>query len=407
MALSAASQHSTLAETLPELAPPYRLLLGPGPCNIDPRVFRALAAPQLGHLDPEMIRIMGETAEMLRWMFQTRNELTLCVSGSGFSGAEAVLSNLLEEGDTLIVGSLGFFSGKIADISQRIGARVISVTTEPGKPLEAAALEKAFQEHPEARLFATAVAETSTGLYQPLKELEAITHAHGALFVVDAVCGLGGVPLNVDEQKIDACYSGSQKCLGALPGLAPLTLNQRAVEAIKGRRTPVQSYYLDLLALNRYWNGDHAYHHTLSSNLVYTMYEALRIAKEEGLEARWARHKLHGDALKIGVKAMGLSILTQPGYELPVLTPILLPAGVAETAVSKALLNEYNIEVGGGLGAFKGHMLRVGLMGYNASQQNVYTLLQALEHILPRHGHAVTPGASLAAVDAFYSSKQR
>ncbi|HYU71147.1 MAG TPA: aminotransferase class V-fold PLP-dependent enzyme, partial [Ktedonobacteraceae bacterium] len=233
-------------ETLPELNPSYRLLLGPGPCNVDPRVLRLASAPQLGHLDPELFAILEETAQLLRWIFQTKNEMTLCVSGSGFSGAEAVLINLLEEGDTIIAGNLGFFSGQIVEISQRAGANVVNLETELGSPLEPAVLEQAFKDNPGAKVFATAIAETSTGLLQPLEDLERVTHAHGALFVVDAVCGLGGVPMNVDEMKIDACYAGSQKSLGALPGLAPVTLNERAVQVIKNRKRPVQSYYLDL-----------------------------------------------------------------------------------------------------------------------------------------------------------------
>src|SRR5207244_1509644 len=226
----AAGQLKIQQDTIPELNPSYRLLLGPGPSNVDPRILRITLAPQLGHLDPEFFAVLEDTAHLLRWMFQTKNEMTLCVSGSGFSGAEAVLCNLLEEGDTLIAGSLGFFSGQIVEISQRAGARVINLETELGKPLAPEALEQAFRDHPEARIFATAIAETSTGLWQPLEELERITHAHGALFVVDAVCGLAGIPINVDEMQIDACYAGSQKSLGALPGLAPVTLNNRAVQ---------------------------------------------------------------------------------------------------------------------------------------------------------------------------------
>jgi alanine-glyoxylate transaminase/serine-glyoxylate transaminase/serine-pyruvate transaminase len=392
-------------ETVPELNPSYRLLLGPGPCNVDPRILRITAAPQLGHIDPEFFGILEETAHLLRWMFQTKNEMTLCISGSGFSGAEAVLSNLLEEGDTMIAGSLGFFSGKIVDISNRAGANVINLATELGAPLEAETLEQAFKEHPDAKVFATAIAETSTGLLQPLEELERVTHAHGALFVVDAVCGLGGVPLNVDAMKIDACYAGSQKSIGALPGLAPVTLNERAVEVIKNRKKPVQSYYLDLQNLNRYWNGDHTYHHTACSNLVYGMYEALRIAMEEGLEARWARHQLNGDALKAGIKAMGLHILTKPGYELSVLTAISLPDGVDELAIRKGLLEEYNIEIGGGFGPLQGHLLRIGLMGYNSCRKNVDTVLSALEHVLPGSGLTPPAGAALAAADAVYKSR--
>jgi alanine-glyoxylate transaminase/serine-glyoxylate transaminase/serine-pyruvate transaminase len=389
-------------DTIPELNPSYRLLLGPGPCNVDPRILRIASAPQLGHIDPEFFAILEETAGMLRWMFQTENEMTLCISGSGFSGAEAVLCNLLEEGDTIIAGSLGFFSSKIVDISQRAGANVINLETELGAPLEAATLEQAFRDHPQAKIFATAIAETSTGLLQPLAELERITHAHNALFVVDAVCGLGGVPMYVDEMKIDACFAGSQKSLGALPGLAPVTLNERAVQVIKNRKKPVQSYYLDLQSLHRYWNGDHAYHHTACSNLVYGVREAVRIAMEEGLEPRWARHQLNGDAVKAGIEAMGLKLLTKPGYALSVLTAVSLPEGVDELAIRNGLLDDYHIEIGGGFGQLKGRLLRIGLMGYNSSPRNVYTVLAALEHVLPRCGFTPKVGAALAAADAVY-----
>jgi alanine-glyoxylate transaminase/serine-glyoxylate transaminase/serine-pyruvate transaminase len=389
-------------ETLPELNPSYRLLLGPGPCNVDPRVLRLASAPQLGHLDPELFTILEETAQLLRWIFQTKNEMTLCISGSGFSGAEAVLSNLLEEGDTIIAGNLGFFSGQIVEISQRAGANVVNLETELGAPLDSAVLEQAFKDNPGAKVFATAIAETSTGLLQPLEDLERVTHAHGALFVVDAVCGLGGVPMNVDEMKIDACYAGSQKSLGALPGLAPVTLNERAVQVIKNRKRPVQSYYLDLDHLNRYWNGDHTYHHTSCSNIIYGLRETLRIAMEEGLEARWARHQLNGDALKAGIEAMGLKILTRPGYALSVLTAISVPEGVDELAVRQRLLEEYNIEIGGGFGPLKGRLLRIGLMGYNSCRKNVDTVLSALEHVLQGPGFQPHVGAALAAADAVY-----
>jgi len=392
-------------DALPEINPSYRLLLGPGPCNVDPRILRVASAPQLGHIDPEFFAILEETAYLLRQVFQTKNEMTLCVSGSGFSGAEAVLSNLLEEGETLIAGSLGFFSGQIVEISERAGAKVVNLVTELGKPLAPEMLEQAFKEHPEAKFFATAIAETSTGLWQPLEELERITHAHGALFIVDAVCGLGGVPMHVDNMKIDACYAGSQKSLGALPGLAPVTLNERAIKVIENRKKPVQSYYLNLHKLDRYWNGDHAYHHTACSNLVYTMREALRIALEEGLETRWKRHQLNGEALRAGVKALGLHILTQPGYELSVLTAISLPEGVDELAIRNGLLHEYQIEIGGGFGALKGRLIRIGLMGYNSCRKNVDTVLSALEHVLPRSGLQPSTGAALAAADAVYKAK--
>ena len=266
-------------------------------------------------------------------------------------------------------------------------------------------LEQAFRDHPETKIFATAIAETSTGLLQPLEELERITHAHGALFVVDAVCGLGGIPMNIDEMRIDACYAGSQKSLGALPGLAPITLNNRAVQVIQNRKRPVQSYYFNLQKLHRYWNGDHTYHHTACSNLVYGLREALRIILEEGLEKRWARHQLNGEALRAGVKGLGLDILTKPGYELSVLTAVNLHHGIDELAIRKALLDEYSIEVGGGFGALHGRLIRIGLMGYNSSRKNVDTVLAALEHVLPRSGFQPEAGAALAAADSVYKSR--
>jgi alanine-glyoxylate transaminase/serine-glyoxylate transaminase/serine-pyruvate transaminase len=405
MAQLLAGHLSISRNSVSELNPPYRLLLGPGPCNVDPRILRVTVAPQLGHLDPELFVILEETAQMLRWMFQTSNELTLCVSGSGFSGAEAVLCNLLEEGDTLIAGSLGFFSGQIVEISRRAGASVINLRTELGEPLDPAALEQALRENPGTKVFATAIAETSTGLLQPLEELERVTHAHGALFVVDAVCGLGGVPMNVDAMSIDACYAGSQKSLGALPGLAPVTLNERALQVIKSRKKPVQSYYLDLQSLHRYWNGDHTYHHTLCSNIIFGLREALRIAMEEGLEARWARHQLHGDALKAGIEAMGLKILPRPGHALSVVTAVSLPEGVDEAVLRNRLLDEYSVEIGGGFGPLKGRLIRIGLMGYNSNRKNVDTILAALEHVLPRCGYTPPPGAALAAADAVYKNR--
>lgn len=390
-----------------ELNPSYRLMLSPGPCNVDPRVLRMASAPQISHLDPQMFEILQETAGLLRLVFQTTNEMTLSVTGSGFSGAEAVLSNLLEEGDTLIAGNLGFFSGQIVEISRRIGARVVNLETEFGRPLEAGALEQAFQRNPGAKIFATAIAETSTGVLQPLEELERITHAHNALFVVDAVCGLGGVPMHIDDMRIDACYAGSQKCLGALPGLAPVTLNERAVQTIRNRKSVVQSYCFDLQKLNTYWNGDHTYHHTICSNLVYGLYEALRLLLEEGLEERWSRHALNSKALRAGVQAMGLHILTQPGYEIPVLTAISLPEGVSEAKIKRDLLTRYGIEIGGGFGALKGRLIRIGLMGYNSNRKNVNFVLEALEHILLDSGLRLTRGASIAAADAIYDSATR
>ena len=384
--------------------PPVRLLMGPGPSNPHPAVLRAASAPVLGHLDPVYLTILGETAEMLRQVYQTSNALTLAVPGTGFSGMEASLVNILEPGDTIIVGTAGYFGDKMAEVARRCGARVRMVSGEWGKPVDVAALRAAVDAEERIRAIAVVLAETSTGVAQPLHAIVELAHERDALVVVDAVTALGGMPVLVDEWNLDVVYSCTQKCLGALPGLSPVTVSPRAVEVISSRERPVPSWYLDLLALQRYWDQPHAYHHTSNVSLVYALHTALRLVLEEGLEARWDRHALHGRAFRAGAAALGMPVLAQPGSELPMVAAVRVPASLREPgSLRRALLEEDGIEISGGLGDYATTVWRVGIMGTNAETRHIMHLLSAFERILPRFGHAVTPGAGVAAAEAVYS----
>ncbi|MBF6591468.1 MAG: alanine--glyoxylate aminotransferase family protein [Ktedonobacterales bacterium] len=386
------------------MRPPERLLLGPGPSNPHPAVLRAAAAPVLGHLDVAYLGILEETAEMLRAVFATRNALTLAVPGTGFSGMEAALVNLLEPGDQLLVGQAGFFGAKMADIGARCGASVRTVVSAGGAPVDVEALRTAAAEMGKVKVLAIVLAETSVGLRQPLDAVVKLAHELEALVVVDAVTALGGIPVRVDEWGLDVVYSCTQKCLGALPGLAPITLGERAVSVIAARETPVRSWYLDLLALQRYWFAPHAYHHTSNVSLIYALHTALRLALGEGLDARYARHEQHGRAFRAGAEALGLRPLPAPAHQLPMLAALRIPEGVTDgAAVRRALLEEDGIEIGGGLGGDAASVWRVGIMGYNAERRNVSHVLGALERLLPRFGQAIAPGAGVAAAEAVYA----
>ncbi len=387
--------------------PPARFLLGPGPSNVDPSVLQAASSPILGHLDPAYFPILAEVGARLRRVFGTENQLTLAVPGTGFSGMEAALCNLLEAGDTILVGSAGYFGGKLIEIAHRCGAQVQVIEGRWGQPLDPAAFQQALKQYAPVKVVALVLAETSTGVLQPLEEIARLTHDHDALLLVDAVTALGGLPVNVDALGIDACYSCTQKCLGALPGLAPITFSERAVSAIKRRKTPVQSWYLDALALADYWYGSpHSYHHTSNVSLVYALHQALGLGEQEGWEARYTRHQRHGQALQAGLEAMGLELFAAPGHRLPMLTTVRIPAGVDDTSVRQALLETYNIEIGGGLGEYKGRIWRLGLMGYNASERSVLHLLASLERLLERAGVTLEAGAGRRAADAFYAKQQ-
>ena len=385
-----------MASQYDEFNPPARLLMGAGPSNVHPRVLRAMSASLLGHLDPLFLGAMDDVRTMLREVFHTANPATLPVSGTGTAGMEAALVNILEPGDTAIVGTNGFFGDRLADIASRTGSTVIAVTHDLGQPVGAEAVRRELAKHESVKAVAVVHAETSTGVVTPLPEISRAAHDAGALFVVDAVTSLGGIELRVDDWDIDVCYSGTQKCIGAPPGLAPITFGPRALEVMASRKTKVQSFYLDMTALNDYWQ-QRVYHHTAPISMIYSLREALRVCLEEGLEARWQRHEQSAAALRAGLDAMGLHVLAAPAHRAPSLTAAFVPEGVAEAEVRKYLLQMHNIEVSGGLAALAGKVWRVGLMGHNATIANVFTFLSGLEIALAAHGYETPPGVGLAA----------
>jgi alanine-glyoxylate transaminase / serine-glyoxylate transaminase / serine-pyruvate transaminase len=370
-------------DVLDELNPPARLLLGPGPSPVHPRVMRALAAPVIGHLDPELIRLLDDTRGLLREVFRTSNDLALAVSGTGMAGMEAVLGSLLEPGDRLVVCAAGFFGQRMAELAGRMGVLVAKVEKEWGEVFAPEEVEAAVAEA-KPRAVAIVHAETSTGALQPMDALGEIAHRHGALLIADCVTSLGGVPVLLDEWGVDAAYSGSQKCLGCPPGMAPVTLSARAREVMKARSRPPHAWYLDLDLLERYWGGDRAYHHTISSTLVYALREGLRLVVEEGLEARWERHRSNAQMLWNGLEAMGLALHVPAERRIASLTTVRIPEGVDEAAVRGRLRDEYGIEIGAGLGLLKGKVWRIGLMGHGSQKANVILLLAALADLLRR-----------------------
>ena len=382
--------------------PPRRILLGPGPSDVPARVLAALAAPTIGHLDPEYLRIMDETRVLLQQTFRTRNALTLAVSGTGSAGMEACVANLLEPGDEAIVGVAGVFGGRIAEMAERQGATVHVVEAPWGKTVDPGQIGAALRAHPRAKLVAVVHAETSTGAHQPLEEISALAHAAGALLLVDAVTSLGGEELRVDDWRIDACYSGTQKCLSCPPGLAPVTFSPAAVEAMDRRKTKVRSWYLDMSLIRNYWGADRAYHHTAPINMTYALREALLVLAEEGLDASVARHRRNHLALRAGLEAMGLGYI--PERSLAPLNAVTVPGGVDDAKARARLLADFGIEIGGGLGPFKGKAWRIGLMGASSTRRNVTLALAALETVLDDAGAKVARGAALAAAEAAYAA---
>jgi len=367
-----------------ELNPPARLLLGPGPSPVHPRVMRALGAPVLGHLDPELLRLLDETRLLLRGVFRTTNELALAVSGTGMAGMEAVLGSLLSPGDRLVVCAAGFFGHRMAELAGRMGVEVARVEKEWGEVFSAEEVEAAVAEA-KPKAVALVHAETSTGALQPMDGLGEIAHRHGALLIVDCVTSLGGAPVLLDEWGADAAYSGSQKCLGCPSGMAPVSVSALGRAAMAARPRPAHAWYLDLDLLERYWGGDRAYHHTISSSLVYALREGLRLVVEEGLEARWERHRANAEMLWDGLEAMGLSLhVKDPARRIPSLTTVRVPEGIDEAEVRGRLRDEYGIEIGAGLGPLKGKVWRIGLMGHGSQKANVILLLAALVDLLRR-----------------------
>jgi alanine-glyoxylate transaminase/serine-glyoxylate transaminase/serine-pyruvate transaminase len=371
-----------MAKNYPDLDPAPRLLLGPGPSMVPPRVLRAMATPLLGHLDPDFHQILTETQELLRDVFQSRNELTLALSGTGTSGMEAALGNLIEPGDRLLACVAGYFGERLAEVAARYGAEVRRLERPWGEVFEPDEVEAALRAR-DAKIVTLVHAETSTGTLQP--EIAAIAeacHRHGALLVLDTVTSLGGLPVEADSWDVDIAYSASQKCLSAPPGLAPITVSERARQAISRRKAPPAALYFDLTLLERHWGKAFAYHHTIPISTVYALREALRLVQEEGLPARFERHRLNGERLWAGLEALDLPPRLPPGRRMPLLTTVSVPAGVDDAALRRRLLHEYHIEIGGAFGQFAGKVWRIGLMGYSSRKENVLLVLAALEEAL-------------------------
>jgi alanine-glyoxylate transaminase/serine-glyoxylate transaminase/serine-pyruvate transaminase len=383
---------------LSEIKP--RLLMGPGPSEVNPRVLAAMARPIIGHLDPQFLEILNDLREMLQAVFQTRNKLTLAVSGTGSAGMETCVVNLIEPGDRMLVCVAGVFGQRMKEVAERAGARVTATMVPWGQVFEPFHIEDALECCGPFKVVGIVQAETSTGAGQPIAEISKVVHERGALLLVDAVTSLGGMEVDVDGWGIDACYSGTQKCLSCPPGLSPVTFSEAAERVIEGRKTKVQSWYLDMNMVRQYWGTERLYHHTAPINALYGLHEALRIVLEEGLRARWRRHLRHHRALKAGLEAMGVRYLADPQHQLPMLNAVAAPEGVEEAAVRRRLLEEYDIESGGGLGEFKGRAWRIGLMGESASERHVTSLLGALEAILGGES-----GAALAAARESYAQQ--
>ncbi len=383
-----------------DIDPGRRVLMGPGPSDVSDRVLRAISAPCIGHLDPYFLAAMDETQELLRHLFQTDNQLTIPVSGTGSAGMETCFVNLIEPGDEVVVCVNGVFGNRMSDIVGRIGGELIRVDAPWGKTIDPADVQKAVKGR-NPKVLAVVHAETSTGVCQPLEDLAAIAQESGALFLVDAVTSLGGMEVAIDQIGIDAVYSGTQKCLSCPPGLAPVSFSPRGLDTLQNRKTPVVSWYLDMNMVANYWGGSRAYHHTAPINMIFGLREAVRMIAEEGLQARFERHQLNHRALVAGIEAMGLSMVVASADRLPMLNTINIPDGADDKLVRGSLLKDFGIEIGGGLGDFAGKAWRVGLMGEACCRRNVTLFLSALETILKAEGVAINAG-SLQAAAAVY-----
>jgi alanine-glyoxylate transaminase/serine-glyoxylate transaminase/serine-pyruvate transaminase len=376
--------------------------MGPGPSDVNPRVLEALSRPTIGHLDPEFITLMDDVQELLRYAFRTRNALTMSVSAPGSAGMETCFVNLVEPGDKVVVCQNGVFGGRMKENVERIGGVAVMVEDEWGRAVDPAKVADALAANNDAKILAFVHAETSTGALSDAEALASLAQQHDCLTIVDTVTALGGVPLEVDDWGLDAVYSGSQKCLSCVPGLSPVTFSQRAVDVITSRKHPVQSWFLDLNLVLGYWQGGgkRAYHHTAPVNTLYALHEALVILQEEGLENAWARHRRNHEALRRGIEAMGLEFVVPESERLPQLNAVSVPDGVDEAAVRAALLDEYNLEIGAGLGAMAGKIWRIGLMGFASNPTNVLFCLGALDAVLSGMRAPITPGVAVAAARA-------
>ena len=365
----------------PKAQPPLRTLLGPGPSPINPRVYQALSLPVVGHLDPKFLEIMDQSMAMLRELFQTKNRVALPMSGTGSAGMETCFVNLIEPGDAVLIGVNGVFGTRMVDVAQRCGARVDTVEAEWGTALDPEQFKTALAKK-KYKLVALVHAETSTGVLQPMDDIAELVRQHSALFLVDAVTSLGGAPVRADELGIDACYSGTQKCLGCPPGLSPVTFSERAVEVVRNRKTKVQSWYLDLSMIEKYWSSERVYHHTAPISMNYALHESLRIVLEEGLEATWQRHRRVHDHFIREMRKLELEPAVAKAVRAPMINAIKIPDGADDAKVRQRLYHDFNIEIGAGLGPLKGKIWRVGLMGHGAREENVELLAKALKQLI-------------------------
>ncbi|MFA5171369.1 MAG: alanine--glyoxylate aminotransferase family protein [Sulfuriferula sp.] len=373
------------APSITSFIPPHRILMGPGPSDVPQRVLDAMARPTIGHLDPAFVGMMEEIKELLRYAFQTENALTMPVSAPGSAGMEMCFVNLVEAGDKVIVCKNGVFGGRMLENVKRTGGVPVVVEDAWGAPVDVAKVEAAFAANPDTKVLAFVHAETSTGARSDAQALAAIAHKYGALVIADCVTSLAGIPLLVDEWELDAVYSGSQKCLSCTPGLSPVTFNERAIAKLKARKTPVQSWFLDLNLVLGYWGssaGKRTYHHTAPVNTLYGLHESLVILAEEGIEHSWTRHADNHAMLRDGFEAMGLKFVVEKDYRLPQLNTVYIPEGVDDAAVRARLLNEFDLEIGAGLGDLAGKVWRFGLMGHASSVKNIDYCLSALGQVL-------------------------
>jgi alanine-glyoxylate transaminase/serine-glyoxylate transaminase/serine-pyruvate transaminase len=359
-----------------------RILLGPGPSMVAPRVLNALSYPLVGHLDPQFLTLMKEVQELLRYVFQTENELTVPVSGTGSAGMEAALCNFIEPGDNVLIAVLGYFGERMVEMAGRYGAQVDRIDRPWGEAFDPGEIKAALSQK-KYKLLALVHAETSTGVLQPgIAEIAAAAHENGALLVMDTVSSLGGMPVKIDAWGVDVAFSGTQKSMSAPPGLAPLTISPRAREVLRNRSVPVGNWYLDLSLLEKYWGSERTYHHTAPINSNYALREALRMVAEEGLEERFARHRTNAEVLWAGLEDLDISLLVPEENRLTTLTTAVIPPGVDDLQLRKTLLNDYNLEIAGGFGPLAGQIWRIGLMGYSSRLENVLLLLAALREVL-------------------------
>ena len=386
-----------------ELNPHLRLLLGPGPSPVHPRVLKAMSTHVVGHLDPDFLEVMDDCQKMLRALFNTENQVTFPVSGTGSAAMEAAVCNVIEPGEKAIVCVNGVFGGRMSDVAARYGAEVVRVEAPWGRPIDPQDVKAALDAHPDAVMVGLVHAETSTGALQPMEEIGGMCRAHGALLLLDCVTSLGGVPVEVDEWGVEVAYSGTQKCLACPPGVAPITFSERALGKVRERKSKVASWYFDVSMVEKYWGSERVYHHTGPISMNYAIREALRVIFEEGLEARFRRHALASRALRAGVEALGLSMFAQEGARAPTLNTVALREGMDDGAVRRCLLEDFNIEIGGGLGGVAGKIWRIGTMGHGATQANVVYLLSALEVIFSKLGYIERAGEGVGAASRAFA----